>query len=96
MLDDEVNGDKLEDMDNNVVNGPTVLAHVELARTVRKYISLSRSLVCFDLKTLLQIANFPLLISLRKLASLTSLNMFDDSSMISYILTATSLHLAYL
>lgn len=35
MLDDEVN----KDMDDNVVNGPTVLSHVELARTVRKYIA---------------------------------------------------------
>lgn len=32
VLDDEAN----KDMDNDAVNGPTVLAHVELARTVRK------------------------------------------------------------
>ena len=44
----------------------------------------------------LQIANFPLLILPRKLTNLTSLNMFDDSSMISCILTATSLRLTYL
>jgi hypothetical protein len=34
VLDDEAN----KDMDNNAVNGPTVLAHVDLARTVCKYI----------------------------------------------------------
>ena len=34
VLDDEAN----KDMDNNADNGPTVLAHVELARTVCKYI----------------------------------------------------------
>ena len=33
VLDDEAN----KDMDNNAVDGPTVLAHVELCRTVRKY-----------------------------------------------------------
>lgn len=33
VLDDEV--------ENNVVDGPTVLAHVELARTIRKYIASS-------------------------------------------------------
>ena len=33
MLDDEAD----KDMDNNAVDGPTVLAHVELCRTVHKY-----------------------------------------------------------
>jgi hypothetical protein len=33
VLDDEA--------ENNVVDGPTVLAHVELARTIRKYIASS-------------------------------------------------------
>jgi hypothetical protein len=33
MLDDEAD----KDMDNNAVDGPTVLAHVELCRTVCKY-----------------------------------------------------------
>ena len=67
-------------MDNNAVNGPTVLAHVELARSVCKYIA---HLLGFVLKFLLQITNFPLLILPQKLTNLTSLNMFDDSSMIS-------------
>ena len=31
--------DEAKDVDNDAVNGPTVLAHVELARTVRKYIA---------------------------------------------------------
>jgi len=66
-----------------------------MSSLLERFVSISPRLVGFDLKTLLQIANFPLLISLRKLANLTSLNMFDDSSTISYILTATSLHLAY-
>jgi hypothetical protein len=35
VLDDEANKDK----DNGAVDGPTVLAHVELARMVRKYIA---------------------------------------------------------
>jgi len=42
VLDDEANTQADKDMDNDVVNGPTVLAHVELARTVRKYISSTR------------------------------------------------------
>jgi hypothetical protein len=37
VLDDEAN----KDMDNNAVDGPAVLAHVELARTVCKYIFIS-------------------------------------------------------
>ena len=35
VLDDEAN----EDTDSNAVDGPTVLAHVDLARTVCKYIA---------------------------------------------------------
>ena len=42
VLDDEAN----KDMDNNAVDGPTVLAHVELCRTVRKY---TIALLGFDL-----------------------------------------------
>ena len=42
VLDDEAN----KDMDNNAVDGPTVLAHVELCRTVCKY---TIALLGFDL-----------------------------------------------
>lgn len=96
VLDDDPNSGK--DMHDDVVNGPTVLAHVELARTVRKFLSPRFVLgpPGFDLKTLLQIANFLLLNWPPKLANLISSNMFDDSSMISYILVASSLHLTYL
>jgi hypothetical protein len=82
-------------MDNDAVDDPTVLAHVELARTVRKYITSTSSMLYLN-SFVLQIAKFPLLILLRKLANLISLNMFDDSYMISYIPTATSHHLPYL
>jgi hypothetical protein len=39
VLDDEAD----KDMDNNAVDGPTVFAHVELARTICKYIASSPS-----------------------------------------------------
>ena len=63
-----------------------------------RFVSISLQLLLgFDLKNFfLQIANFPLLILPQKLTNLTLLNMFDDSSMISFILTATSLRLTYL
>ena len=40
VLDDKAD----KDMDNNAVDGPTVLAHVELARSVCKYIASSARL----------------------------------------------------
>jgi hypothetical protein len=89
MLDDEAN----KDMDNNAVDGPAALAHVELATTVCKYNFIS---LAFILKTSLQINNCPSLILLRKLNNLASLNLSEDSSMINFILTATSLHPTYL
>jgi hypothetical protein len=95
--DDEADKDMdSDDEDNNydTVNGPTVLAHVELARTVRKYFASTPSRLW--LKFLLQIAEFLLLILLRKLTNLTSLTTFGDFFMINYIPTATSLHLTYL
>jgi hypothetical protein len=97
--DDEADKDMdSDDEDNNhdTVNGPTVLAHVELARTVCKYFVSTPSTSRLLLKILLQIAEFLSLILLRKLTNLTSLTTFDDSFMISYIPTATSLHLTCL
>ena len=37
--DDVLNDEANKDMDNDAVNGPSVLAHVELARTVCTYIA---------------------------------------------------------